>query len=207
MAPAPGHADVDASSAAGGFHDADAVVGGHPLVAVAGDGPAQLEVAGHVAGREAHLAALRIGDGERGVLAHRLDGPRLAVPDRRTSVGDQVGVIAPGGHLVPHEGTGAIGEGDRGASAPWVATTLDLDVDGPGGAGRGGGDGHAVSPAGDQLVLAGHPIGHQGGMDGLEPVPSGIGLGGRPLALAQGQACVGLPVVGEAVDLLEVMGR
>lgn len=101
-----GQGDVGVVAAGGRFEDGDADVDGGALGAVAGDRPAQLDVAGDVVGGQDDLAAFVVAGDEAAFGVGGGDGPGLAVADRVAAVGAQRWVVATGGDLVADVGRG-----------------------------------------------------------------------------------------------------
>lgn len=125
VAAAPGHAHVDPGPAGAGLDDADGVVGGDALAAVAGNGPSQFDEAGDVVGGELDGATVEISDRERAVAADGQDGPGMPVTHGRAGVADERSVAA-GGDLVADQRLSAVGQVDSWAGAPGMAAALDL---------------------------------------------------------------------------------
>ena len=176
------------------------------LSAHAGGGVCQLDVLGHIAGREADAAVAAGGD-ERAVAADSIDGPRRSVADHVATVGAQATVVVACDDLVADEDSSAC---DPGVSTVRVdlagvdANELDSFVE--------HGDG-LVRRCHQQHLVAGLPVApprvdriafHLRGPPATEALVRVVVVENVDVAAAESEAGVAFPCVGEAVDAVEL---
>jgi hypothetical protein len=207
---ASGGTDVEGAVAGAGGDEGVAAVDGVALVAVGGGGVAEAEVLACVVGGDGDsVVSSLLGQREGAVGGDGVDAPAFPVADGLAAGSAQGAVVAPGDDEVAGAGglTAADGHGmvevevaedssvgvDRGVERVDVGVGLGCDGDGavvlvvvdPG-----------VSDAGGEVV----------GVAGVHSVVVEVGVEGAGVAGAQGEGGVGFPAVGEAVDVLEVVG-